>query len=403
MILVLSVTGIVSFPCFLTSVLSVFSLVFIINILTPQFQQFQRSHLVHIKYKERSNMSLMNDSSDFNLLSPRSRARKQVQFGRNIQGDNTANSRKKKSVTKSPSFRRMPVMLEGDEGLVSPLQSTNRTLPVSSSMPTSWDSSPSSARSPGSDDANGATPFPLADGDAATPTKLPQRLPPPPPMSDDENSVDSTLQIPSLRLSHDTDDEVVANDKKPASHSSNAKAESTEVVEMGAPQMSQRGSLGRIRSFDTTERVEMGAPHMSQRGSLGRVRTFDVPEPVSTPAKFPPPPLDDDISFNDLEAINQFSTEFSRRSVEYPSNSDDGSRSSVDQEWGQNSYNNGTHAAPKAHRVPRQKKREWNPVQHSPELHEKDPTKFEELPFWLTVLFLTILGIIFGFVAVKVS
>jgi hypothetical protein len=366
---------------------------------------FQRSHLAYIKYKERSKMSLMNDSSDFNLLSPRSRARKQVQIGRNIQGDdNASNSRKKKPVSKTPPFRLMPVMLEGDEDLVSPLPSANRTLQVSSSMPASWDSSLSSARSPGSNDANGATPLPLADEDAVTPTKLPESLPPPPPPeSDDANSVDNTLEIPSLRLYRDTD-EVVANDKK-----SNAKAQSMEVVEMGAPQMSQRGSLGRIRSFEPrpqstphtsemVEMVEMGAPHMSQRGSLGRVRTFDAPRPVSTPAKHQ---MDEDISFNDLEAINEFSAEFSRRSI-----SDDGSRSSVDMEWGQNSYNNGTHAAgarPKAHRVPRQKKRDWNPVQQSPELHEKDPTKFEELPFWLTVLFLTILGIIFGFVAVKVS
>jgi hypothetical protein len=382
-------------------------------------------------------MSFLNDSSDFNFNSPRTRARNQVQIGRNMQADNnTANTIKKKAVSKIPSIHRMPVMLEVDEDIISPLHSTDGTLKVSSSLPASWDSSTSSARSPGSDDANGAIPpLPLANEDAATPIKKgPQRLPPPPPpMSDDEDSLDSTLEMPSLPQSPFTD-EVVANEndndkKKPASHSSKAKAESMEVVKRGAPHMSQRGSLGRIRSLEphrpqstlhTTEKVERGAPHMSQRGSLGRVRSFDVPTPVSTPAKKfnPPPPLDDDISFNDLEAINRFSTDFSRQSEsnQYPnpnpnntSHSDDGSLSSIDPEWGQNSHNSGSQAGagagarPKPYRVPRQKKPEWSPVQQSPELQEKDPTKFEELPFWLTVLFLTILGIIFGFVAVKVS
>lgn len=396
-------------------------------------------------------MSLMNESSDFNLLSPRSKAKKQVRVGRNIEQKSNSAARINKSRSKSPKFNRMPVMLEGNEELFTPLPPTNRKIVQQiPSMPPIWapssndddDKEEESEIAP--DDDNTSSPFQLDNVADHSSAKMPQRFPSPPPMSSDNdgNSTDTNTSMP-------LNDEVEYSEHEPtpaSPHSIISKSSSVEVVEMGVPQVSQRGSLGRIRSFEnrqrktvkTTETVEMGAPQMSQRGSLGRIRSFEAaekveigvpysqrgslgrarsfeetPMPVVTPNKTappPPPPRDDDLTMNDLAAISSFSTEFTRRSVSginpeedyarLQSVSDDGSYSAADPELGHSSNHS---SRPKAHRVPRQKVRQRDRVQRSPELDEKDPTKFEELPFWLTVLFLTILGIIFGFVAVKVS
>eukprot|EP00980_Cylindrotheca_fusiformis_P001012 scaffold276_cov132-Cylindrotheca_fusiformis.AAC.7 len=401
-------------------------------------------------------MSILNDSSDFNLLSPRSKSREQVRIGRSIRREDatttssSSSSSRQTNTTKSPVFHRMPVMMEGNEDVDTPIKDSPRKVEL---LPPLWNASNNNTpekKSAGSDEeymtTKKSSPFQLDNVPESASAKVAMRMPSPPPMSDEEsfgendnflsppppplheangmNEEDEgkepgspwTPQFPTDSMNSDEtkDSQISPHDYRSLEKYRSRSFNTTEQVEKGVPLMSQRGSLGRVRSFEppeikqTVETVEMGSPHMSQRGSLGRIRSFDAPKPVSTPAASrpaklpppPPPPKNDNLSFDDLAAISRFSSDFSKKSMEaaaprnvdrlYSTSDDDLSRSTPDVETGGHRPSKGP--IPIAYRVPRQKKGKDTSQPGQTESEEKDPTKFEELPFWLTVLFLTVLG-----------
>jgi len=104
----------------------------------------------------------------------------------------------------------------------------------------------------------------------------------------------------------------------------------------------------------------------------------------------PPPPSKDDLDIDDVVAIRRFSDNqvAKRPSTESDDTFEDG--------LSRMEYGGAFPNRPNQQRHSSQRSR-------SAEMDQKDPTQLDEKQFWLIVTFLTALGVIFGFVAVKVS
>ena len=131
-----------------------------------------------------------------------------------------------------------------------------------------------------------------------------------------------------------------------------------------------------------------GGPSPRARGPMSARQPRQRPAPNRfKPLK--PPPTNDDLDIDDMTAIRRFSERVSKReSVESDDTMGDGSADTMERGDAKSR---------------RQRRRPQENSSRSMEMDQKDPSELDEKQFWLIVTFLTGLGVIFGFVAVKVS
>ncbi|KAL3936217.1 MAG: hypothetical protein SGBAC_008415 [Bacillariaceae sp.] len=155
-----------------------------------------------------------------------------------------------------------------------------------------------------------------------------------------------------------------------------------------------KGSVAQGRELEST--MLSRSPHKVSPSMRGGPMSTRQPRQRPAPNRYkplPPPPSNDDLDIDDMIAIRRSSAQLSNRVSDVRSDdtiSDDHSVDSL--EKGEATPNLTT-----------RKKNRNHPRERSTEMDQKDPTQLNEKQFWLIVTGLTTLGVIFGFVAVKVS